>query len=415
VVPPTGSRKLWLLLAAKGTSDVGFALDYVCLTVFVWQRTRSALATGLVGLCLYGGGIVGGRLGHRFGGRWDRRRVMIAADLSRAAALALLAGLPGGAQLRWLFPTVVIIGAGRSMFEANLGAATPVLAGSAAQTVNSLISGLRGAALVAGMGLAAVAVPAVGYRGVFAFDAATYLLSAGTLTALRLRMQELAPGPPAQRAAGHAARLGWAYLVAAGLALPLAVRGLDALGSASQNIGLPVLGSQRDPGDPTAVTGLIWMTWAAGTIVGSLALRPLLRGVIGRAPGQVFFVATAAMSVGFVGIFWLGNWPLILAAAVLAGLGDSLSEITYKQALQQLPDGQRSQVFGFSQMVVNAGFVAGLIAFGATLVPVQVRYWVLVAHAVPFLAAIVCALLPSSATRARTAKAAEAMLMRSER
>jgi hypothetical protein len=45
------------------------------------------------------GGILGGRLGQRHGAHWDRRRVMVAADLARAAILVVLATVPGGAQL----------------------------------------------------------------------------------------------------------------------------------------------------------------------------------------------------------------------------------------------------------------------------------------------------------------------------
>jgi MFS family permease len=119
---------LWFL-AAKASSDVGFALDFVCLAIFVWVRAESTLATGALGVCLYAGGIVGGRLTHRYGGRWDRRQAMVTADLVRVAALALLAVVPHDAQLWWLFPTVVVIGLGRSVFEATLAAATPTLAG----------------------------------------------------------------------------------------------------------------------------------------------------------------------------------------------------------------------------------------------------------------------------------------------
>lgn len=359
-------------------------------------------------MCLYGGGILGGRLGHRFGGHWDRRRAMITADLVRAAALTLLAAIPAGEQVGWLFPAVVLVGAGRSIFEASLSAATPVLAGQhKTQGVNSLISGLRGLSLVAGMGLAAIAVPVIGYRGIFSLDALSYLLSAATLTALRLRMQEDASGQPGSRAGARHTVLRWQVLVAAGLALPMAVRGLDAFGSASQNIGLPILGTLRDPADPTAITGTIWMTWAAGTVAGSLGLRPLLREVINRSPGRVFFVATAVMSAGFVGIFWIAAWPLLLAAAVMAGLGDALSEITYKQTLQKLPDQQRSMAFGFSQVIINTGFTIGLISFGATLEPSRLGYWVLAAHCVPFAAAVAFALRPPGIVRPAVAALAQ--------
>lgn len=381
------TRSITVLLTSKAISDIGNALDFVCLGIFVWVRTESPLATGLFGLSLYAGGMVGGRLGHRYGADWDRRRVMIGADLARLVVLALLAVLPSGLQLWWLFPAMVVVGAGRSVFETTLAAATPVLAGDRLQFVNSLLSALKGTALVIGMGLATVAVPIVGFRGVFALDAASYGLSAVVLLALRLQLREApTPGRPTRDA-----KVGWSVLLAAGLSALLIVRGLDALGSASHHIGLPIIGDQRDPDNPAAVTGAVWMVWAAGMLAGALVLRPILARVIRRSPKLVFFVATALMSAGFIGVFWLSAWPAILASGVLAGLGDSLSEVTYKQSIQRLPDRQRGPAFGLSGTVLNAGFMIGLVVAGFGLAPQLLAEWVLVMHGIPLLAALAAA------------------------
>jgi predicted MFS family arabinose efflux permease len=380
----TQTRSLAVLLTAKAISDIGFALDFVCLGVFVWVRTESALATGLLGLSVYAGGMLGGRLGHRYGADWNRRRAMVGADLARMAVLVLLAVLPSGAQLWWLFPAMVVVGAGRSVFETTLSAATPVLAGERLQAVNSVVSAVKGIALVVGMGLATIAVPLVGFRGVFALDAASYGLSAAVLLALRLRLRE-APVP--DRPAGDV-RVGWPVLLAAGLVALLVVRGLDALGSASHHVGLPILGDQRDPGNPAGVAGVVWMVWAAGMLAGALLLRPLLAGAIRRSPQFVFFVATALMSAGFIGVFWLSAWPAVVGAGVLAGLGDALSEVTYKESMQRLPDRQRGPAFGLSMTVINAGFVIGLVVAGLALAPELLAEWILVMHGIPLLAAV---------------------------
>jgi MFS family permease len=374
---------VWFL-AAKASSDIGFALDFVCLAIFVWVRTGSTLATGAMGVALYAGGIIGGRLGHRYGGRWDRRRAMVAADVIRLGALALLAVLPDGAQLWWLFPTMIVVGLGRSVFEATLAAATPALAGGRVQRLNSLLTGLKGIALVLGMGLATVAVPTVGFRGVFALDAASYGLSAVAVLLLPLRLREgpLPAGP------GRPSGSGALTLLGTGLALLVAVRGLDAFGSSSHHVGLPVLGSMLDPANPAGIAGALWMAWAAGTMLGSFGLRPLAAAAIDRAPTLVFCLATAGMSVGFIGIFWLGPWPARLAAALVAGVGDALSEIAFRQSVQQLPDDQRGGAFGLSQVVINAGFVAGLLLTGLALAPDRLAGWVLLLHGIPLLAAL---------------------------
>jgi MFS family permease len=384
-------RDLAIFLTAKTISDIGYALDFICLSVFIWVRTGSPLATGLVSVTLYSGSIVGGRLGHRYGDRWDRRKMMIGADLIRMAMLAVLAVLPTPEQTWWLYPAVILVGMGRSVFEASLSAATPVLAGSGTQSVNSILAGLKGVAFVIGMGLAVAAVPVIGYRGVFATDASSYALSATVLLALRMRMRE---APAKDTDAVGAEPVSWALLVGAGLAALMMLRGLDAFASSSQQVGLPVLGSQLVPSDPTVVAGAVWSCWAAGLLVASFVLRPLSKRIISRSPRRVFCLATMVMSAGFIGVFWLsGWWPRLLLAAI-AGIGDALSEITFKQAMQSLPDHQRGRAFGFSQIVVNSGFMCGLLVTSAVLRPAWLPQWVLLLHGVPLLVAAAMAAAP---------------------
>ncbi|BFV55199.1 hypothetical protein KCMC57_up03030 [Kitasatospora sp. CMC57] len=381
--PQASRRDLGVFLAAKAISDIGYSLDFICLSVFVWERSHSAFATGLVSTALYAGAIAGGRLGHRYGDRWDRQRVMIGADLVRMLMLALLALLPDAVQNWWLYAAVALIGTGRSVFEGTLSAATPVLAGERTQVVNSVLAGLKGLAFMLGMGLATVLVPLIGYRGVFALDAGTYALSALVLTALRLRMRE-----PGSAAGARRDRTGaWPLLVGAGLAVLVVLRGLDAFGSASQHVGLPILGSELRPESPTFVSGSVWACWAAGLLLASFGLRPLAKRVIERNPMVVFCLATIVMSAGFIGIFWLDGWWPRLLCAVVAGLGDSLSEITFKQSMQRLPDDRRGRAFGLGQIVVNSGFMAGLLVTSLALQPGWVPQWVLLLHGVPLLVA----------------------------
>ncbi|GLW79872.1 MFS transporter [Actinokineospora globicatena] len=375
--------QLGLLLGSKAVSDIGYALDFVCLSIFVWESTRSALATGLVSVALYAGAILGGRLGHAYGARWDRRAVMVAADLVRMVVLLTLAVLPGQPQL---YVAVFLVGVGRSVFEGTLSAATPVLAGERTQFVNSVLAGLKGVAFMLGMGLSAVAVPLIGFQGVFALDAASYALSALVLVAIRVPFRE----------SGSTAESGdqkvlWPAVVAAGLVPLFVVRCLDAFGSSSQHVGIPILGSELSPGAPTEAAGVLWGVWAAGLLLAGFVLRPLATRIIARAPGVVFCLATIVMSLGFIGIFWFDDWPLRLAAAAVAGIGDAFSEVAFKQAVQRLPDERRGPVFGLSQIVVNSGFMAGLVATSLLLTPDLVPQWVLLLHGVPLLVAAVAA------------------------
>jgi MFS family permease len=389
------NRQLGLLLGAKAISDIGYALDFVCLSIFVWERTRSALATGLVSVALYAGAILGGRLGHSYGHRWNRRSVMISADLLRMTVLLMLTVLPGQATQWWLYFAVFLIGIGRSVFEATLSAATPVLAGERTQLMNSVLAGLKGIAFMIGMGLSAIVVPLIGFQGVFLLDAASYALSALVLLALRAPFRE--PAVPGREIDGRP--LVWPVVVAAGLVPLLVLRCLDAFGSSSQHVGIPILGSELNPGAPTRPAGLLWGTWAAGLLLGSFVLRPLVTRMIARAPGAVFCVATMVMSIGFIGMFWARDWWLRLVSAAVAGVGDAFSEIAFKQAVQQLPDDERGPVFGLSQVVVNGGFMVGLIVTSVVLNPALVPEWVLLLHGVPLIVAAALAIRTGRAVR----------------
>ncbi len=44
LTPPAASRDLAVFLTAKTISDIGFALDFICLSVFIWVRTGSTLS-----------------------------------------------------------------------------------------------------------------------------------------------------------------------------------------------------------------------------------------------------------------------------------------------------------------------------------------------------------------------------------
>jgi hypothetical protein len=229
-------------------------------------------------------------------------------------------------------------------------------------------------------------------------DASSYALSALVLTALRLRMRE----PAAKAGSGGEDAPSWPLLLATGLAGLVVLRGLDALGSSSQHVGLPILGSQLRPDSPTLVSGLVWGCWAAGLLLASFVLRPLATKIINRSPAVVYCLATMVMSLGFIGVFWVHGWVPRLASAAIAGLGDALSEITFKQAMQRLPDNRRGRAFGFSQIAVNGGFMTGLLLTSLIMRPGFLPQWVLLLHGVPFLVAGWMALTISRVRATRT-------------
>lgn len=100
-------RALWL---AQGLSLLGDQLSRVALSVLVFQRTDSPLATASVYALTYLPPIIGGPLLAALADRHARRRIMIICDLLRAVMVALMAipGIPFPALCTLVFCVVLL-------------------------------------------------------------------------------------------------------------------------------------------------------------------------------------------------------------------------------------------------------------------------------------------------------------------
>ena len=117
--------------------------------------------------------------------RFERRWLLVGADLLRAVALALLAGLTIGGQIE-LWHVVVLAalyGTGAAFHAPAFDALVPeILDGERLTQANALDQLMRPLALrLAGPALGGVLVGVAGAGGVFVLDCATFLMAAGTV------------------------------------------------------------------------------------------------------------------------------------------------------------------------------------------------------------------------------------------
>jgi MFS family permease len=109
-------RSFALLWTAQSISTTGSALTTVAASLLVYRLTGSALSVGLLLMAAALPGLLFGPIAGVFVDRWDRRRTMMAADLSCAilvGAVPLL--LPY--SIWWLFAVVVLSNALRQFYE----------------------------------------------------------------------------------------------------------------------------------------------------------------------------------------------------------------------------------------------------------------------------------------------------------
>ncbi len=123
--------------------------------------------------------------------RWDRRRAMLAADVTRVLAVGTIAALSltGSLELWHVAALVALYGAGSAFFGPAFDAIVPdLLPASELPRANALDQVIRPLALrLVGPAVGGVLIEVVGIGAAFALDAATFAVSAAALLAMRSR------------------------------------------------------------------------------------------------------------------------------------------------------------------------------------------------------------------------------------
>ncbi|WP_079110002.1 MFS transporter [Streptomyces roseifaciens] len=364
-----------LLVVGNGISAYGSYLNMVALNVFIYHVTGSALTAGLFMAVRLVTNVLSGFVAGRLVSTCDRKRLMVGADLTQALALIALLLAPDGARVGLLFGLAVITGFCSTLSQVALRSSVPEIVGSEHRArANGLLVTGRSLAMIAGFASSGLVVAQLGYSAAFALDAATFVISATVLFLLPVRTRAAAADPAAeagaeQEEAGGAAS-GFARMLlrtAPLLAVMIAVRAVDGLGSSSHNVALPIYSDSLDPGHPATFISQFWATWAIGNIVAQQLFGRVTKKT-GRTPGErAFALGACVMSAAFIVVFaGLPTVPAIIAALV-AGMADGFTEIVYISRLQAAPDAQRGRLFGLSASAENTGFGLGMIVSAALL------------------------------------------------
>ncbi|MFC9510056.1 MFS transporter [Streptomyces sp. NPDC057002] len=368
------------LVVAHAVSAYGTYLNLIALSLFSYEVTGSALGVGAVMAVRLLAGVTAGLTAGAVTAGLTRRTVMVATDLAQTLAMVLLALWASRTPLWVLLAAVVVLGAGNTYFNVALRSAVPVMVGQHDRArANGVLVTARSVATVLGFASAAPVISLGGFGVAFGVNAASFAVSAAAVLMLRPRTDGegvtggdavSGPGPAEGGGGGSASRRGGRLRRrVAGLAGPLlgliALRGLDALASASHNVALPLAAHAAEPSDPAVFMARFWAAWAVGTL---LAHQVLKRRSHGTSWGErAFAVGTCAMSLCFVAAFTGLPSPALIAAAVAAGFADGWTEIVYTSRLQAAPDRQRGRLFGLSATAEQSGFALGTIAAAAAL------------------------------------------------
>ena len=193
-------RRVWLSGLVSMTGDW---VTFTGLPLVVYDLTGSTLATGAMFLAGLVPRVAFGSLAGVFVDRWDRRRIMIAANVAHAVFLLPLLAVDSEAQL-WIVYAVAFVQATLGqLVEPAEGALLPRLVEPdelvAANALNGLNNNL---ARLAGPMIGGVTVQAAGLQGIVVIDTVSFLVAAALVVRVSAEHGRVAVAAVAERAAG---------------------------------------------------------------------------------------------------------------------------------------------------------------------------------------------------------------------
>jgi hypothetical protein len=337
ILQPLRERDYALLTAGSSISLLGDGFFFVALAWQVYEISNVPTALSLVGLAWTLPLVLFVLLGGVFSDRYDRRWLMVGADLVRAAAIGLLGlfSVSGALELWHVVALIAFVGLGDAFFNPASTAIVPdLLPDEQLPQANALQSLLRPLAVrLIGPALGGLVVAGVGSGSAFLIDAASFLASAAAVTAISTRPRhEVADHGVRQTL--HEVREGlayvratpwiWATLVSAMLSLLVWI--------GPQEVLLPFLVKNRLALGPDALGGI----FAAGG-VGAI-LMAITIGQLGQ-PRRRVTAMFASWSIGVLLIAGYGLMTALWQALVLSAIGAALFELgqmIWTTLLQQL-------------------------------------------------------------------------------
>jgi predicted MFS family arabinose efflux permease len=341
-------RVLWL---AYAQSIVGDQFARVALSILVFNSTGSAAWTAATYALTYLPALLSGVLLSGLADRYPRRSVMIAADLTRAALVAVMT-LPG-VPLLALAGLLILVEFAEAPFGAAQGAMLPAILGGRRYEQGQRIMLITfQAGQLAGFAAGGVLVAWLGTHLSLAVNALTFLASAILVrTGVRAR-------PAAASVAAPGTRLSLSSQIHDGARLIWTDSRLRALVGLGWLAGFSIVPEglavpfAKQVGAGAAGIGLLLAAKPAGTVLGAFLLG---RAWVGQ-PRRLRWLGPQAVGTSLPFVLFLLGPTLTTALLLLAVSGICAAyQITAGATFVQLaPDHQRGQALGLARSGLTA-------------------------------------------------------------
>jgi len=346
-------------------SNIGTWLQNVVASVFVYDRTGSALAVGLLNFVSWAPMLLFSFSGGQISDRFDRRLIAIATQLVSlvvGAGLAVLA-LTGNANEYHVAITAFLLQTSWTIAKPSVTAMLPSLVAREQLTEAVGLNTLQfQIAQLAGPVLATVLLATSGYAWAFAINAASFLAPVLSMAYLYARGIGGRAVPAAGRVAAGAATGIVDYVRSQPwiARVMVAVIATSAVAEMMRTLS-PIIVTHL--GAPSSETGLFVAAQRAGMIVGILTAVPFARRGLARtlAPVGLMF-----QLVGLVLVAFAPNLLLAGTGGGLVGAGFSFCFPVLTGVLQtEVPDAVRGRLLALHQMAHLGSRPFAALAAGA--------------------------------------------------
>lgn len=364
---------LWL---GQLVSSFGDTLHYIALVVLVFQLSGQGIAVaGLVATEILPTLLLGPVAGVVID-RFSRKRILIGADLVRAALVVTLLWPQG---VWHAYVVAAGLSAARVFFDPTVNAVIPVLTTPQQRLAANSVSWSTGRLVqILAAAIAGGLIATIGTAPAFAVNAASFAVSAAFIAVLRVPAHAGAIGAGAKRGLASYfadARAGLHYARRDPfLSRLLVVQSLASFAVGATGAMLVVLSERHLRQPPEAFAYLI------GAIGAGALLGPLIPNAFvgGRAGARWLFVPYLIRGIGDVLIAVFTPLPVALLILFVYGLNTSTGMVVFSTTIQgAIPSAMRGRAFTLLDVSWNAMRLASLAvgAVAADRFGIQPVFW----------------------------------------
>jgi MFS family permease len=374
-------RRLWI---GDMASLLGDWLNTIALYTLIRQLTGSPVALGLVFIVKTLPFALASPLAGLLADRFDRKRLMIAADLARAVVVLGFLAVDRQAELPLLYGLIALQMMLGAVFVPARSAALPnITSPRELLTANALSAATWSVLLAVGAAIGGFATAGFGTGTVFVLDSASYLVSAAFIAGVRIPHTRDGARPVPVATAVAPLRVGrrvaaglhhaydeiidgWRQLIhRPGIGRMALVKPVWALGGGALVYALTLIGESWRPEAPAVGIGLLFAARGLGTGIGPIAARA---GVAERHWPMMFGLGLAVTGLCYLTVGWAA-WGLWLPLLVVIAHAPSGANWVASTVLLQkrTPDRFLGRVFATEWLLITLADTLAILAIAILL------------------------------------------------